>query len=91
MKLVRGTISTMPETKREACWTAGGAYSEVSWDPDTGCSEVRDFDVDGHLIARHEWELFAEPVGDDGIAGEHRTFDAEGAKVAAKAITAPAT
>jgi hypothetical protein len=44
----------MIESKRERCWTEGGAYSQVTWDPDTGCSEIKDFDSADRLIARHE-------------------------------------
>jgi hypothetical protein len=80
----------MLETKRELCWTAGGAYSEITWDPDTGCAEIRDCDAEDRLIARHEWELFPEPIGADAIAGEHRTFDARGVKITTRTITAPA-
>ncbi len=85
-----GTSPTAANGKRDVCWTAGGAYSEVTRDPDTGCSEIRDFDAGGQLIARHEWALFREPIGADRVAGEHRIFDAAGVKVAARAITGPA-
>jgi hypothetical protein len=54
------------------------------------CSEIRDFDADGQLIARHECELFRESIGTDRVAGEHRTFDAGGIKIATRAIAAPA-
>jgi hypothetical protein len=39
------------------------------------------------VIARHEWELFPEPVAADGVAGEHRTHDAAGGQVATRSIT----
>ena len=48
------------------------------------------WNAEDRLIARHEWELFPEPIGADGIAGEHRTFDARGVKISTQTITAPA-
>jgi hypothetical protein len=57
----------MTEIVREKCWTAGGAYSEVRWDPDTGCSEIRDYDSANELIARHEWELYPSLLARTGL------------------------
>ena len=69
----------MIQTKREDHSTpAGGAYSVVTWDDETGNAEILEYNAADELLCRREWENFPGRPGADGVVGELRSFDAEG-------------
>jgi len=70
------------QTKREDHPTpAGGAYSVVTWDDETGNAEILEYDATDQLICRREWENFPGGPGADGVVGEVRTFGIDGQRV----------
>jgi YD repeat-containing protein len=76
------------QTKREQGPTpAGGAYSIVSWDDETGNAEILEYDAADQLICRREWENFPGAPGPDRVVGEVRTFDPAGHRIATRALT----
>jgi hypothetical protein len=81
------TLQDVMCTKREDGPTpAGGVYSVITWDHDTGNAEILEYDAHDHLICRREWDHCEAPSGADRIVGEMRTFDPSGEQLGARPI-----
>ena len=75
-------------TRREVVNRGGVAYTESTWDDETGDSEILEFDSQDSLVRRGVLRYWATGARDGDVVGEAVWFDCDGAELERRPLRA---